>query len=113
MTDYPIIYTYGRALLLNEIIARAEEGADPPALDLLRSAVEAEPEERLPPEHFAALYAQIEAVPRRTGWPFHEPSDLASIRRARPSGSPYSRRASDEDLEDRVLGAWLGRAGGC
>jgi len=48
------------------------------------------------------------------GFPYEEPDDLAAIRARRPDGP---RRIAvplpDDILEDRTLGAWLGRAAGC
>ncbi len=43
-----------------------------------------------------------------------EPGDLAAIRRLRPDGPRrLSLTLTDEELGDRILGAWLGRCAGC
>ena len=49
----------------------------------------------------------------RRGYGFREPSDLAAIRKL-VSGRPGAEtRLSDKTLEDKLLGAWLGRCAGC
>lgn len=48
------------------------------------------------------------------GYPYDEPNDLADIRELRPAGPrklPLS--LTDEELYNRILGAWLGRSAGC
>jgi len=45
---------------------------------------------------------------------YHEPASLEEIKAARPNGPrrlPYN--LSDEQLYDKMLGAWLGRGAGC
>jgi len=42
-----------------------------------------------------------------------EPSDLESIRKQRPSGPRRLELPNTDELEDRIRGAWLGRAAGC
>jgi ADP-ribosylglycohydrolase len=99
--------------LREELSALEEEGFDV-----------AEPSRRLPaiaglPESEAfparqTLLASLDTVPRRPDFPYDEPSELAAIRAARPEGArrlPLS--ASADTLEDKTLGAWLGRASGC
>src|SRR6185503_16066551 len=56
-----------------------------------------------------ALLDASYALPIRADFPYHEPSDLAGIRAARPSRllpSP-SLRLNDAELRDRIHGAWL------
>ncbi len=61
-----------------------------------------------------ALLDAASTLPVRSDFPFDEPSDLAGIRRARPDGQrTFGRSLSDEELADRVLGAWSGRCAGC
>jgi len=54
-------------------------------------------------------------LPLKPGYRFHEPSDLAGIRAARPADRPVLPALSmgDAELEDRVYGAWTGRCVGC
>ena len=55
------------------------------------------------------------ALPTRRDFGFHEPSDLAAIRDARPadSGELPGFNLSEQDYYDHVYGAWLGRCAGC
>ena len=60
------------------------------------------------------LFDQTAKLRVKPDFPYHEPSDLAeikSVRGARPELPPLS--LSDDDLYDRVYGAWLGRCCGC
>jgi hypothetical protein len=53
-------------------------------------------------------------LPEQPNYPYHEPSDLKSIRQARPPGPrEFNFQLSEEDLSDHILGAWLGRCSGC
>ncbi len=53
-------------------------------------------------------------LPLRAGYPYREPSDLESIREARPESLQKMEIKLDEGvLFDKVLGAWLGRCSGC
>ena len=61
-----------------------------------------------------ALLDAAQKLPRRKGYPFTEPSDLASIRRQRPDGPRrYRKRLTAKVLADRIHAAWLGRCAGC
>jgi ADP-ribosylglycohydrolase len=62
----------------------------------------------------ARLQADWWLRPSPPGFPYEEPGDWASIRRCFPDPAghaPFSR--SDDELADRLLGAWLGRCAGC
>lgn len=63
----------------------------------------------------AALLDACAGLPRRADYPYDEPSDLAGIRAAQPTDAPawFVADPGDDDLFDRVLGAWLGRCAGC
>ena len=62
-----------------------------------------------------ALFGKVQRLPIRKGYKFKEPSDLAGIRKARPTNRPGIRppRLSDAEFYDKMYGAWLGRCGGC
>jgi ADP-ribosylglycohydrolase len=61
----------------------------------------------------AALYGDLDALESQPATD-HEPSGLDEIRALRPRGPrQMDARLSDEQLRDRILGAWLGRAAGC
>jgi ADP-ribosylglycohydrolase len=62
------------------------------------------------------LLAEVDERPDRAGLLAAEPDDLEKILALAPvSASPVTKRpdAAAEQLADRVLGAWLGRASGC
>jgi ADP-ribosylglycohydrolase len=60
------------------------------------------------------LLADIDERPDPSALVVAEPDELGAILAASPAGAEgVERRAAGEDLGDRVLGAWLGRASGC
>jgi ADP-ribosylglycohydrolase len=60
------------------------------------------------------LLGELERRPRRTGWPYVEPSDLPAILDQLPASDPGDLpRLRDDELRDRLAGAWLGRCAGC
>jgi ADP-ribosylglycohydrolase len=62
----------------------------------------------------AALAESLEALSPAADFPFHEPSELEAIRAARPGGPrKIAVGLTPEVLENRTLGAWLGRVAGC
>lgn len=65
-------------------------------------------------EKAGALLDSAQRLGMRPGYAFREPSGLAEIRKLRAPG-PHEggKRLSDKALEDRFLGAWLGRCAGC
>ncbi len=100
-------------LVRREIAQRREEGCDVEGVE--RNL------ERLIEESHPDMDARLEAVwdemdgllPDRD-FPYHEPSKLEEIREARPEGSRViGCELSDEELYDRIHGAWLGRCAGC
>jgi ADP-ribosylglycohydrolase len=99
--------------LRKELRALHEEGLDTsePArrLDAVAGAT---------PEKAAAergeLCALLADIPRRPDFDYVEPSDLAEIHATRPEKSPQvPTRPAAGVLDDRTLGAWLGRSAGC
>ena len=65
-------------------------------------------------EELGSLLDRAAVLPAKKGYSFLEPSDLAGIREARPSGPRrLEGKMDDPALYDRVLGAWLGRCAGC
>ena len=54
-------------------------------------------------------------APKRSNYPYQEPSDLDSIRELRPQNRyvPAGRIPKEDVLQNRVFGAWLGRICGC
>jgi len=65
-------------------------------------------------EEAGALLDAAQRLRMRRGYGFREPSSLAEIRKLRERGPDrIKRRLSDKALQDRFLGAWLGRCAGC
>lgn len=61
-----------------------------------------------------ALCRALEQAEPLPDFPYEEPSDLNAIRARRPDGPRrIAVPLSDDALDDRTLGAWLGRAAGC
>lgn len=61
-----------------------------------------------------ALLDRTIALPTRPGFAYVEPSDLEGIRAARaPRPELPALERSDEELYDKLYGAWLGRCCGC
>ncbi len=61
-----------------------------------------------------ALLEKTAALPMKEDYPFVEPSDLEGIRNERPAGKRSApNNLDDDDLFDKVLGAWQGRCSGC
>jgi ADP-ribosylglycohydrolase len=115
-------------LLYDELAQRREEGYDVAALQREWDSLGMPPlrvHRPVPPEHvdtvqrhaerLEALYRALEALDRpRAGFHYDEPSTLDEIRAARPDGPRrLPLRLSEAALQDRLLGAWLGRAAGC
>lgn len=51
--------------------------------------------------------------PIRTDFPFEEPDDLPAILEKRPANRPLLPAVKQEELPDRIRGAWQGRIAGC
>ncbi len=61
-----------------------------------------------------ALYDELMKLVPRRDFPYEEPSDLPTIRSLRPSGPRHIPATPDKArLQDRILGAYLGRCAGC
>ena len=102
-----------KGFLIEELTERREIGGDASALDALSAEVNALPE-AAPQADLHALLERIEAVAPDAGLLAREPDDLDEIRRLRPEGPRTMALSLDDDeLYDRVLGAWLARAAGC
>lgn len=66
------------------------------------------------PVALLSIYERVKAMPLRSDWPYHEPSDWDGIRAARPDAVelPVFYLAEDE-IRQKIYGAWLGRTVGC
>jgi len=58
------------------------------------------------------LLSDMAAAPRAPGWDYEEPAGLPAILESLPLDSPGD-APSGTELEDKVLGGWLGRIAGC
>lgn len=103
-------FTPIREVLPMEIVQREQEGYDVRAVRARYEALGPD----APAEALEELYQELLRLPPPSQVPFEEPCDFEAIVAALP---PYreDREASalPGDFEDRVLGAWLGRAAGC
>ena len=60
-----------------------------------------------------ALHQELKTLSLRPGWPYHEPSDLESIRRARPAPIELPRfYLAESEIHSKIRGAWLGAPSG-
>ncbi|HEX2221089.1 MAG TPA: ADP-ribosylglycohydrolase family protein, partial [Candidatus Limnocylindria bacterium] len=101
-------------LVADELRQRAESGHDVGSIaGDVRAALSTtrQPDDRV----LAAWLDRLEATPRMPDWPFAEPQLAAEIEAALPIPAAPGRRAlaDDEQLADRIYGAWLGRTAGC
>ncbi len=96
------------AIVGEEIIQREQEGCDVGELRLkLSQAGTSEPA-------VLEVYKELQALPIRPDFTYYEPSGLAEIRAERPPGTPsLVGSLSEQQWQDKFLGAWLGRSAGC
>jgi len=108
----------GTADLLTELRQLEDEGRDTSPLrkDFERLIALGDEELSTPPnqEKAGALLDAGQRLGMRKDYGFREPSGLAEIRKLRERGPDRAKgRLSDKALQDRMLGAWLGRCAGC
>jgi len=63
-------------------------------------------------EGHARLYQLLVDAPMRADWDYREPEGMAAILDSLPEDPPQA-APTGEELEDRILGGWLGRIAGC
>lgn len=97
------------AMVRAEIRARAEEGCDVSAVIERMEELE---ETRSASSNLEGLLESLGELEPDSNFRFDEPGDLDAIEAARPADPP-GRFAVTGDLQDRILGAWLGRCAGC
>lgn len=100
-------------LIRSEIAQRKEEGCDVRGVEeRFSKLVEGGPSTMTP--QLMPLWDELASLPVDPGFPYEEPSDLKSIRKARPKGPRVLHVGlSDETYFNKVHGAWLGRCVGC
>jgi ADP-ribosylglycohydrolase len=100
---------------LNELVRREfeqslQEGKSPDGIAALRGEFErAGRDETL----LAAISARLIALPVSADFPYREPDDLVGIQALRKNRVTFSVPPLDAALENKMLGAWLGRCAGC
>ena len=93
-----------------------EEGREEAAIAELEPQIEAALSEAQNGDdsRAASLLEQLLSIPVSTQFPFNEPSDLESIKALRANGvRRFEKSWSDDELLDKLHGAWLGRTSGC
>lgn len=61
-----------------------------------------------------SIHEQLKTLPRTANWAYEEPSDLEGIRSARPQAVTLpSFYLAEDEIRQKIYGAWLGRVAGC
>jgi ADP-ribosylglycohydrolase len=102
-----------RSIIRQELTQRSEEGCDTTQIEgRIQAALE--DTDGAEDSEYEALYESLVGLEPVADFPFDEPSTLSAIRPLRPEGPRQLEvELSDDDLLDRIHGAWLGRAAGC
>jgi hypothetical protein len=101
-------------LLREEIVQRRDEGCQIPAALLARIDAIDEARDAWNFDAVLPLYDELMDLPEDRELAAREPCDLEAIRALRPDGPrDLGWRPRDEELVDRLHGAWTGRAVGC
>lgn len=96
-----------------ELIQLTEEGADAQEAQQLLQQAEAAEDEQAQAQRLAAFWEAAARAQENVSGPYREPSRLEEIRAQRPSGVRRLAVEQGDALQDRLLGAWLGRCAGC
>jgi ADP-ribosylglycohydrolase len=97
-------------MLADEVVQRREDGYEVAELEeqIERALANGSDAERW------QLLDRLAETHRRGDWPYEEPSQLEEIRKVLPKASSLPElKLSEEELGDRLQGAWLGRCAGC
>jgi ADP-ribosylglycohydrolase len=98
-------------LVHDELRQRIESGYDVSGIEADLAATSTEDGDRL-----EALYLELIKTDRGSEWAYQEPSVLEEILDAMPAGragAATADRPPAPDVDDRILGGWLGRIAGC
>ena len=112
--QFPIIRGWApiKIFLKDEAQQLIEEGRDPLAVKQISS--QADTLDDAEHEKLSAVWYTLQEIPMRKDFPFSEPSDLKSIQTERVSPALIpSISYGDDELYNRMYGAWLGRCAGC
>ena len=100
-------------LIRYEIIQRREEGCEVKKLEEQFEEVTRRPPGKAEIDLLTILH-DLEMLQPTPSFPYLEPSTLDEIRALRPDGPRrLSLNMTDDQLFNRIYGAWLGRAAGC
>jgi len=100
-------------LLASEIVQKREEGCDVSGVEEKLSSI-LEGDARGRATKLESLWDELAKLTSEPGFRYYEPSDLESIRHARPAGKrELALNLTDDEYYNRVYGAWLGRCVGC
>ena len=97
-------------MLADELTQRRESGYDVSAVaELIGEALAAGD-----PDAIEDAHLELEQTELRPDWIYREPTDRHEIEATRPAPPDVPDcRLTDQELRDRLLGAWLGRCAGC
>lgn len=101
-----------KALALAELVQLQEEGADVEELKRTLDLV-ADQSEAVQQEALDVFWREADVLRLTARGGYTEPSTLPEIHAARPQGPRRLDVNFDAALENRILGAWLGRCAGC
>jgi ADP-ribosylglycohydrolase len=100
-------------LLLSEVTQMREEGYDVEDVGKRLLSILEDGEDAVD-EKLDSIWEALASLAPEPGFKFHEPSDLDSIKQARPDGKrDLGLGLSPDEYYDKVYGAWLGRCVGC
>ena len=104
-----IDYSNLEQIVKDEIVQRREEGCNVTRIEQKFLGMKGKGYAEL-----ENLLKESEGLSPKADFPYVEPSDLRGIRATRPSGPRKMKiTLSDDELHDRIYGAWLGRCAGC
>jgi len=92
-----------------EIIQKKEEGCDPTHMEKEFQVMR----EKASAGELESFWRALYALPPQPGWRYVEPSRFDEIRAVSPAVRTGPWKADMDEMEDRMLGAWLGRCAGC
>ena len=97
------------ALLKDEIVQRKEEGCKVEKItqEFNRLGHDASDHD------LEVIYRKLENLSPSPDFPYVEPSDLQGIRGQRTEGAKSELNLTDDQLYEKIYGAWLGRCAGC
>ena len=114
--DYSAMHPWENysADIMVEYAESVEEGRDVEAFRPLFEAVSQMPKDEYRARVADVIFDIVRNAPVREGYPYREPNGLQEIRAERPENRARKAEIPNrEELENKILGAWLGRICGC